>query len=576
MQNNRYSEAGTVEGPAAPQDPAERRNGFFVLFETIIEATERAEGSPSQEIYLEGSYLKDKAKYIGGVTDEGMLELLGSWTGFRQLVHSIGVSVKSEREQAEICFLLQNWGKTSKYETGTRLTLPCPADGTEVILTLADIVWNEDDEAPGKFAFEFSHAGELAAASIIFYLNDGYTVPELTPELPVPFGSEEYREMISKSLLQPGNNQRLKAAIEKAQRGEDVTIAYIGGSITQGAGAKPIHTECYAYQSYLEFKNRFGKDGGSHIHFIKAGVGGTPSELGVIRYDRDILRDGSAAPDIVVVEFAVNDAGDETKGNCYESLCLKILSADNRPAVILLFSVFVNDWNLQDRLSPVGRHYNLPMVSVKDAVTEQFRLSKAEGNIISKRQFFYDIYHPTNDGHRVMADCLTHLFSEAAHAPKDADDLLLNQPPAIGNDFTGIRLLDRNSLNSEVRIEAGGFRETDTDLQLVELDADPFGTAQFPYNWMHTSAGQESFRLWISSRILILIYKDSGSSDFGKAEILVDGKPVLIADPHVNNWTHCNPMILYHNETSAGHEVEIQMASGDQNKCFTVLGFGYL
>lgn len=115
--------------------------------------------------------------------------------------------------------------------------------------------------------------------------------------------------MISHSLLHPGNNVRLKAAIDKASRGEDVTIAYIGGSITQGAGAKPIHTECYAYQSYLGFKALYGRDGGGKVHFIKAGVGGTPSELGIIRYERDVLREGAAEPDIVIVEFAVNDEG---------------------------------------------------------------------------------------------------------------------------------------------------------------------------------------------------------------------------------------------------------------------------
>lgn len=46
-----------------------------------------------------------------------------------------------------------------------------------------------------------------------------------------------------------------------------------------------------------------------NIHFIKAGVGGTPSQLGMIRYERDILRDGRVEPDIVIVEFAVNDEG---------------------------------------------------------------------------------------------------------------------------------------------------------------------------------------------------------------------------------------------------------------------------
>ena len=66
---------------------------------------------------------------------------------------------------------------------------------------------------------------------------------------------------------------------------------------------------------------------------------------------------------------------------------MKILSAENKPAVILLFSVFENDWNLQAGLAPVGEYYNLPMVSIKDAVVEQFRLTREEGNIISKGSF---------------------------------------------------------------------------------------------------------------------------------------------------------------------------------------------
>lgn len=576
--NNKYITGGTIEGPAAPKDPEERKGGFFVMFETAIQATARAEGRPSQEIYLEGSYLTDKARYIGGITDEGMLELLTTWAGFRELVHSIGVSVKTGSEEAEVSFLMQNWGRRSKYETGTQLRIACPGNGTEVILKLEEVVWSGDDAAPGKFAFEFSREGELATASIIFYLNDGYAAPELTIEPPMAFDSLEYQGMVAGSLLHSGNNYRLRAAIDKALQGEEVTIAYIGGSITQGAGAKPIHTGCYAYQSYLRFKELYGKDGGENIRYVKAGVGGTPSELGVIRYDRDILRDGAVTPDIVVVEFAVNDEGDETKGNCFESLCLKILSGPGRPAVILLFSVFVNDWNLQERLAPVGRHYNLPMVSIKDAVTEQFRLSKAEGNIISKRQFFYDIYHPANDGHRVMADCLGYLFSEAWRSPRDGEDITTGKRPVLGNDYATIRLLDRKSLAdlNDVRVEAGSFQATDTDLQRVELDADPFGTPEFPHNWLHTAAsGEESFKLTLTSRNLILVYKDSGSPDFGRADIFVDGGLVLTADPHVNSWTHCNPVILYQNEQSQQHVIEIRMAPEDKDKCFTILGFGY-
>lgn len=129
----------------------------------------------------------------------------------------------------------------------------------------------------------------------------------------------------------------------------------------------------------------------------------------MIRFDRDVLRDGQQ-PDIVVIEFAVNDEGDETKGDCYESLVRKVLNLPWKPAVILLFSVFANDWNLQDRLSPVGKLYDLPMVSVLDAVSPQFALKNDEGRVITKNQFFYDMFHPGNAGHSVMADCIEYLL----------------------------------------------------------------------------------------------------------------------------------------------------------------------
>ncbi|GAE36115.1 SGNH/GDSL hydrolase family protein [Halalkalibacter akibai] len=561
----------------APKDPVERRSSFYLMFETDIEATSRTEGSPSQEIYLEGEQLLTKARLTGGVTDEEILKLLANCKGFHNLVHSIGVVIETGNNyNGNINFVLQNWGKEKKYETGTLLRIPCPTDGTERVMKLEEFQWSADDDVLGKIAFEFDQPGQMAKVSVRFYLNDGYEVPEIEVEAPVPFNSDAYRTMISKSLLSKGNNKRLKAAIEKAERGEEVTIAYIGGSITQGAGAKPIHTNCYAYQSYLKFKEMFGKDKGENVHFVKAGVGGTPSQLGIIRYDRDILRNETVEPDIIIVEFAVNDAGDETKGICYESLCLKILTNDHKPAVILLFSVFENDWNLQERLSPVGLHYELPMVSVKDAVVDQFRLPKGKGKIISKRQFFYDIYHPTNDGHMIMADCLSYLFSEIKKSETDKNDITLDKTPVIGNDFTDIQLLDRKEFKNVATVDFGGFSNTDLDLQMVEMDANPLPTPQFPNNWMHTAAsGEESFKMTINCRSLMLVFKDSGSSEFGKADIFVDGQHVRTADPHENNWTHCNAVILYQENVSKEHLVEIKMASGDSDKCFTILGFGY-
>src|SRR5690606_14754134 len=118
-----------------------------------------------------------------------------------------------------------------------------------------------------------------------------------------------YQTLLANAQMNVGNNYRLKAIIDKAKAGEEVTIAAIGGSITEGAGAKN-YSESYAYRTYEAFKHEYGAEDGANIHFINAGVGGTPSTFGIMRYDRDILSrvtDADGLPDIVMVEFAVND-----------------------------------------------------------------------------------------------------------------------------------------------------------------------------------------------------------------------------------------------------------------------------
>ena len=321
-----------------------------------------------------------------------------------------------------------------------------------------------------------------------------------------------------------------------------------------------------------------GKGTDENIHYRKAGVGGTPSELGMIRYERDVLR--QKQPDIVVVEFAVNDEGDETKGECYDSLVRKILNTPNRPAVILLFAVFVDDFNLQERLSPVGRAYDLPMVSVKDAVVEQFYQKPGAGRMVSKNQFFYDCYHPTNVGHKIMADCILHLIKKADEQPDTEDTLQLEQvKPPLGGAFEKVKLLDRSNCDLPiVQIDCGDFCGTDEELQAVEMDENLEPTGEFPHNWMYVGgkSAPKPFVMDISCTSLLLVFKDSGSPQAGCAEVFADGEKVLLADPHINGWTHCNAVICFREKERVSHHVEIRMAEGDKDKEFTILGFGYV
>lgn len=565
-------------GPVAPKDPTKKRPFFYIMKDKEIFGAPQPDGSLAHFLYLDMGRLTDAARLTGNVTDDKMIENLTTRVGIQKMVHSIGVSVSYKETDQKVKFVAEMYPVNPGDET-TNIEAEILMDGMETVIDLGSVDWKDGDRELGQIRFLFDTPGIAATTDVRFYLNDGFEAPEQPEDIAVDFASEGYRQMISRSLMQTGNTERLRKVLDKAAAGEDVTLSFIGGSITQGAGAIPINEKCYARVFYEDFVKRYMK--GGECAFVKAGVGGTPSELGMIRFDRDVLRDGSQKPDLVVIEFAVNDEGDETQGVCYESLVRKALALPWKPAVILLFAVFSNDWNLQDRLSPVGRNYDLPMVSVLDAVCPQFPLLPSEGRVISRNQYFYDVYHPSNLGHQVMADCLSNLI-DVVNA---SDDSLEKEPdvaetaPVIGADFENIELLDKKELEkikdkykiSEV--DEGSFTETDEDLQAVEMDKDIEMTPEFPHNWCH-ERGDAPFKMTLTCQKLLLIFKDSASATHGTAEIFIDGKLIREADPHINNWTHCNAVIILNEETSQEHDVVIQMKKGQEDKKFTILGFG--
>lgn len=593
------------EGPKAPKDPDRKRPGFYIMRNREITGSPQPDGRGIQFLYQDDGRLISSAKIVGNIADEEILELLKTAEGFRKLVYSIGVSVEMEGNPDTVDFVFQMYGRTDPNHSGTLIRRNVPVDGMEAEIVLEDQRWSADDNIPGQMRFEFSEAGHIAFASVKLYLRDGYEAPEELEEQDVDFSLPVYNQMLKQSLMHMGNPARLQKALDKAKSGEDITIAFIGGSITQGAGAVPINSKCYAYETFRGLCEYLGIGTDRNVHFVKAGVGGTPSELGMIRYERDVLRvqeNGKVIdnpPDIVIVEFAVNDEGDETKGECYDSLVRKILMGENKPAVILLFAVFADDWNLQERLSPVGLAYELPMVSVKDAVVEQFCQRPGEGRMVSKNQFFYDSYHPTNVGHRIMADCILHLIKEADAQCRQKDNLCLERiGPPLGNAFEQVKLLDRNTYKlieaeqdreadrfsehrTQVHIKCGDFNDIDDDLQAVEMNENLIPTKEFPYNWMYRGDKSEGakvtpFEMDIVCRSLLIVFKDSAGIDTGCAEVWIDGEKVLYADPHINDWTHCNAAICFKDRERKAYHVEIHMADGQEDKKFTILGFGYV
>lgn len=393
------------------------------------------------------------------------------------------------------------------------------------------------------------------------------TKTPVTTQAPVSTQAPEdtgdwYQYMLDTSILSEGTNGRLEQVLAKIRRGEEVTIFTIGGSVTEGAGARNF-TYSYADQFVNRLLSTYPD---SNMHYYNSGLGGTPSTLGLMRYERDVDAVMEGNPDLVIIEFAVNDYQEPTKARAYESLVRTVLEKENAPAVILLFSVFESKWNLQEQYIPIGNHYGLPMVSIRDAIATAY----AGGNLTDK-EFFADIYHPTDYGHEIMADCLMELCTRVG-AKVPGTIAPLPNADAKGCDFTGIRLITASDNGSAV-VTPGSFTGKDTALQTYARTA----KAVFPDNWMRTgTSGTDSFKVELTCKNIMLSYKFSNSTTFGKVSVYVDGQFAGILNGYLKGgWNNIETVLLLDTDTSAPHVLEIKPCEGHEAKNFTILGIGY-
>ena len=373
-----------------------------------------------------------------------------------------------------------------------------------------------------------------------------------------------YDRMLGYSVKSTGNNYRLKKVIEKARNGEEVYIGALGGSVTEGAGAT-LKEQGYAYQFAKAFAETYGAGDGSHIHFVNAGLGGTPSSLGVIRYDEDVEAELGCQVDLLLIEYAVNDYMEVTGGRAYEALIYDALSQDNDAAVMLIFASSKSLWNVQDVFIPIGKHYDLPMVSIRNAVDIPITFG-----YLTDKQFFTDEYHPTTYGHTIMKDCIMKLLADI-----DAEELEEKNPipdaPCKSWAFADMKMITRKT--EDISIKEGSFTLTDKEVQSIGWD----NSNSFPDNWKRdSSAGNESFVMELTCKNLLMNCKNSGNSAFGTAEVYVDGKLVQTIDGRTDGgWNNSNVVMIIDEEKAAKHKVEIRMAEGQEDKAFTILAMGY-
>lgn len=200
---------------------------------------------------------------------------------------------------------------------------------------------------------------------------------------------------------------------QRAGAGERLTVVFFGASLTWGANASDQGLTSYRAVVAQRLEAAYPR---AHFTFRDAAIGGTGSQLGVFRLERDVLRH---KPDLVFLDFTANDgiewAMPENMAS-YEALVRRIVEA-GVPVVQVLFPF---KWNIENRTSidefqRRAKHIELSQAyrtGLGDAVALIFERVKA-GTATLSELWPYDGVHPGDAGYVQFADAAWEGFQQA-------------------------------------------------------------------------------------------------------------------------------------------------------------------
>ncbi len=217
----------------------------------------------------------------------------------------------------------------------------------------------------------------------------------------------------------------------KIQNTGEIRVAYFGGSITAADGWRP--------KTLKWFQQEFPR---ARFSEINAAIGGTGSDLGVFRLQHDVL---DFQPDLVFVEFAVNDGGAarEQIHRAMEGIVRQTWRTFPECDICFVYTIAGNMLETQqagklprsiEAMEELATHYNIPSINFG---LEVARLEK-EGKLVFKAP------KPTNDVQRAaLADKMI-FSSDAVHPHADTGHELYRQ--AVAGAFEQMRSMPAKSV----------------------------------------------------------------------------------------------------------------------------------
>lgn len=348
-----------------------------------------------------------------------------------------------------------------------------------------------------------------------------------------------YEVHAEKGWVNRGNLHRMKELMRRAEQGDRMTLAFLGGSITQGS-VSGRYTNCYSYLVYDWFVRRFPN---TAFTYVNAGVGGTTSQFGVSRVDEDVLL---YKPDFVIIEFSVNDDNTDFYQETYEGLVRKVYGNAYEPAVLLVHNVFYDTGkSAEDIHRAVGVHYKLPCVSMKPTI-----YTAVSSGIIPGSEITPDNLHPNAAGHELVAEVITDCLDKVYRERCTYEEGYPMPKPLTANAYAHARLY-RNDNSHPV---CDGFVPDDTLKKYVN--------DMFRCGWT-ASERDASICFEVEGTEIAVQYRKSITLPAPVAVAVVDGDEANAVTLDANfdeTWGDCLYIDTVAHHTAPGmHKVEIRL-----------------
>lgn len=251
-------------------------------------------------------------------------------------------------------------------------------------------------------------------------------------------GEEMYAKALSDSVINIADGQ----ALARIMRQDTVKLAFLGASISIGYHASP--NGCG--RCFPDFLEEYFRAAGKQVEAVNMAVSGTNCLTGIMI--TQLLVKGQQ-PDIVFVEYSINEESHPIGLEKFESLLRMLLSLEKRPVVIPV-SVFNRDgYSCEEYMLHFAKMYGNPMVGLKHSLYPLIQSGKLPMNVYTE-----DEGHPHVDGHEFIAKAIWLAIQKSI---EDGAPTLPIPEPMTDVRFEGLKLIDLEKTAPET--EPCGYHE---------------------------------------------------------------------------------------------------------------------